>query len=326
MINEFLDIYEAGLRDAKASLTTTEAIHRIVEKTNLLIRHFNLLEDNTNESIKEFTEKIEYYLNNGMIDEVDKKLDELVENGTIEAIINDNIFDEIKSDIDSLKSANTNHEVNLGCVLRPTTDIISPWELFQDGAHESKGITEAVYNSDGTITLNFDKTYGKIRSFNAFNDEMMKMYGLEVGASTALNYAKLFLISRLIVGTSLTFKQSDQSIAISKAGHIESATWVSGTGVVVKFKNVPKQTPNSVQVTCSNALNLKATCSITGNREITIKFYKANGDLVTDITGDWSCMIDANFTGLVDFNCTSIYDSNVLSSMAIMYSAQMKQD
>ena len=62
MINEFLDIYEAGLRDSRASLTTTEAIHRIVEKTNLLIRHFNLLEDNTNESIKEFTEKIEYYL------------------------------------------------------------------------------------------------------------------------------------------------------------------------------------------------------------------------------------------------------------------------
>ena len=155
---------------------------------------------------------------------------------------------------------------------------------------------------------------------------MMKMYGLEVGASTTLNYAKLFLISRLIVGTSLTFKKNDQSISISKAGHIESATWVSGTGVVVKFKNVPKQTPNSVQVTCSNELNLKATCSITGNREITIKFYKNDGTLITDITGDWSCMIDANFTGLVDFNCTSVYDSNVLSNMAIMYSAQMKQN
>ena len=70
MINEFLDIYEAGLRDSRASLTMTEAIHRIVEKTNLLIRHFNLLEDNVNESIKDFTEKIEYYLNNGMIDDV----------------------------------------------------------------------------------------------------------------------------------------------------------------------------------------------------------------------------------------------------------------
>ena len=89
MINEFLDIYEAGLRDSRASLTMTEAIHRIVEKTNLLIRHFNLLEDNVNESIKDFSEKVEYYLNNGMIDEVSKKFDELVENGTIDRIIND---------------------------------------------------------------------------------------------------------------------------------------------------------------------------------------------------------------------------------------------
>ena len=104
MINEFLDIYEAGLRDAKAGLTTTEAIHRLVEKTNLLIRHFNLLEDNTNESIKDFTKKIEYYLDNGMVDEVSKKLDELVENGTLDTIINDNVFNKIKSQIDEIKS------------------------------------------------------------------------------------------------------------------------------------------------------------------------------------------------------------------------------
>ena len=104
MINEFLDIYEAGLRDAKASLTTTEAIHRIVEKTNLLIRHFNLLEDNTNESIKDFTDKIEYYLNNGMVDEVCKKLDEFAKDGTLDIIINDHVFGEIKSQIQDIKT------------------------------------------------------------------------------------------------------------------------------------------------------------------------------------------------------------------------------
>ena len=104
MINEFLDIYEAGLRDSRAGLTTTEAIHRIVEKTNLLIRHFNLLEDNTNESIKDFSEKVEYYLNNGMIDEVSKKLDELVKNGTLNTIINKHIFGEIKNQIQDIKT------------------------------------------------------------------------------------------------------------------------------------------------------------------------------------------------------------------------------
>ena len=104
MINEFLDIYEAGLRDSRASLTMTEAIHRIVEKTNLLIRHFNLLEDNVNESIKDFTDKIEYYLNNGMVDEVCKKLDEFAKDGTLDVIINDHVFGEIKSQIQDIKT------------------------------------------------------------------------------------------------------------------------------------------------------------------------------------------------------------------------------
>ena len=60
-------------------------------------------------------------------------------------------------------------------------------------------------------------------------------------------------------------------------------------------------------------------------KEITIKFYKNDGTLITDITGNWACMIDANFTGLVDFNCTSVYDSNILSSMALMYGVQVRQ-
>ena len=270
--------------------------------------------------IKELREMYIQFNENG-IDEniVREKVNYFIENSVkIQNIIE-------KMNTNTININNLKSEVNIGCVLRPTEDINNPWVLFQDSAHESKGITTAVYNSDGTITLNFDKTYNKIRSFNVFPDEMMKMYGLEVGASTALNSSKLFLVSNLIVGTTLTFKQSDQSITISKAGYIKSATWVSGTGVVVKFKNVPKQTPNSVQVTVTNSLNLKATCSITGNREIIIKFYKADGQQITDITGNWSCMIDVNFTGLVNFNCTSVYDTNILSSMAMMYSAHMKQ-
>lgn len=230
-------------------------------------------------------------------------------------------MDNIETKVETLEK-----EVDIGCVLRPTTDLTNPWILFQDDAHESKGITSISHNSDGTIQLTFDKTYKKIKAFNAFNDEMMKIYGLEAGASTGLNTAKLFLISKLQVGISLTFNQSTGDIIInSGGGHIESVKWTSGVGAVIKFKNVPMQTPKSVQVMVTNALFLHSTCSITGNREITVKFYKPTGELVSDITGNWSCMINANFSGLVDFNAISIYDENILSSMALMYSATMKQ-
>lgn len=104
MLNEFLNIYESGLRDANASLTIPEAIHRIVEKINLIIRHFNLLEDNVNGSIDDFSEKIEYYLNNGLVEEVSKKLDQFAKDGTLDKIINKQIFAELNNEINDVKS------------------------------------------------------------------------------------------------------------------------------------------------------------------------------------------------------------------------------
>ena len=104
MINEILNMYECGLRDGKKGLTQTEAIHRIVEKINLIIQHFNILENNCNKSIEDFSEKVEYYLNNGMVDEVDKKLDQFTQDGTIDKLINEKLFNEINGKIEEVKN------------------------------------------------------------------------------------------------------------------------------------------------------------------------------------------------------------------------------
>ena len=104
MLNEILNIYDSGLRDGKKGLTQTEAIHRIVEKINLIIQHFNVLENNCNKSIEDFSEKVEYYLNNGMIDEVDKKLDQFTQDGTFDKLINEKLFNEINDKIEEVKN------------------------------------------------------------------------------------------------------------------------------------------------------------------------------------------------------------------------------
>ena len=108
MLNEILNIYEAGLKDGQHSLTQTEAIHKICEKINLLINHFNLLEYNTNESIKDFSDKVEYYLNNGMVEEVCQKLDEFSEDGTLDTIINQQIFADINNQIKDIQNELSN--------------------------------------------------------------------------------------------------------------------------------------------------------------------------------------------------------------------------
>ena len=104
MLNEILNIYDCGLRDGKKGLTQTEVIHRIVEKINLIIQHFNVLENNCNKSIEDFSEKVEYYLNNGMIDEVDKKLDQFTQDGTFDKLINEKLFNEINGKIEEVKN------------------------------------------------------------------------------------------------------------------------------------------------------------------------------------------------------------------------------
>ena len=151
MLNEILNIYESGLRDSQKSLTQTEAIHKICEKINLLINHFNLLEHNTNEAIKDFSEKVEYYLNNGMIEEVCLKLDEFSEDGALDRIINEQIFDEINNQISDIKS-----------------DIISFKNLYNTNKNNTDNLIQlnsnAINKSNEKIEINGEEI-SKIRAW-----------------------------------------------------------------------------------------------------------------------------------------------------------------
>ena len=194
MLNEFLNIYESGLKDGQKSLTQTEAVHRLSEKINLLIYHFNLLEDNCNTSIKDFSDKVEYYLNNGMIDEVDKKLDQFTQDGTLDRIINEQIFNDINNSINQIKSDladfrkiyidNKNNTDNIitentksidenSIKIKNNADEISKITTWVKNVEDKVGIiqndytsVETIYPSDGGVVKKFvlvDDKMGKIR-------------------------------------------------------------------------------------------------------------------------------------------------------------------
>ena len=93
MLNEFLNIYESGLKDGQKSLTQTEAIHRLSEKINLFILNFNDLDNQMTKRVKELEKQVNYYIESGIKLEVEKQLIEMVENGTIKRIINDVIVE-----------------------------------------------------------------------------------------------------------------------------------------------------------------------------------------------------------------------------------------
>lgn len=193
MLNEFLNIYESGLRDGQQSLTQTEAIHKICEKINLLINHFNLLEYNTNEAIKDFSDKVEYYLNNGMIEEVSNKLDEFSQDGTLDRIINEQIFDDINNSINQIKSDlvdfrkiyndNKNNTDNIiaentksidenSIKIKNNADEISKISTWVRNVEDKVGVIQNDYTSVATI---YPSDGGVVQKFVLVDDKMGKI-------------------------------------------------------------------------------------------------------------------------------------------------------
>ena len=99
-----LNISYNGIFENNKPMTQSEQMYYLLSKLNLIIEHFNVLEYNCNKSIEDFSEKVEYYLNNGMIDEVGKKLDQFTQDGTFDKLINEKLFNEINGKIEEVKN------------------------------------------------------------------------------------------------------------------------------------------------------------------------------------------------------------------------------
>ena len=89
MINEsnLLNFYCSGIYDSTRALTETEIIMKVLEKLNLVILNFNNLESQMLNNMKNLEKQVNYYLDTGMKTEVNKQLNQMVEDGTIKSII-----------------------------------------------------------------------------------------------------------------------------------------------------------------------------------------------------------------------------------------------
>ena len=91
--NNLLNFYCTGIYDSTKALTDTEIIMKVIEKLNLVILNFNDLENKLMNRMKAVEKDVNYYLDTGLKLEVSKKLNEMVEDGTIKSIINE-VIDE----------------------------------------------------------------------------------------------------------------------------------------------------------------------------------------------------------------------------------------
>ena len=91
MIDEsnLLNFYCNGIYDSTKALTETEIIMKDLEKINLVILNFNDLECQLMKRMTALEKDVNYYLDTAIKLEVNKKLDEMYQNGTLKSIIND---------------------------------------------------------------------------------------------------------------------------------------------------------------------------------------------------------------------------------------------
>ena len=101
MIDEsnLLNFYCSGIYDSSKALTQTEIILKVWEKLHLVILNYNNLETQMIKNMKELEKEVNYYLSDGMKLEVSKKIDEMIENGTFNSIINEELLNEINNQV-----------------------------------------------------------------------------------------------------------------------------------------------------------------------------------------------------------------------------------
>ena len=103
-----LNIAYNGIFYNNKPMTQSEQMHYLLSKLNMIIEHFNILDDTTREKIKEIEETVDYYMNSGIVIETEKYLENMIKKGDFDKIINQKIFEDIQERLDYNKIAINN--------------------------------------------------------------------------------------------------------------------------------------------------------------------------------------------------------------------------
>ena len=77
----------SGVYDNTKAMTQTEILMKVIEKLNLVILNFNNLESQTLKNMKNLDKQVNYYLDSGMKTEVNKQLNDMIEDGTLKSAV-----------------------------------------------------------------------------------------------------------------------------------------------------------------------------------------------------------------------------------------------
>lgn len=86
------------------SLTTDELMCKFAQKINIIIEHFNYLDKEFQDNNENIKLKLDYLLDQGLEEQVAKRLLELINNGTLGKLINETLLKDINEKLDSIEN------------------------------------------------------------------------------------------------------------------------------------------------------------------------------------------------------------------------------
>ena len=100
-----LNVSYNGIFYNNKPMTQSEQMHYLLSKLNMIIEHFNILDDTTREKIKELEETVDYYMNSGIVIETEKYLESMVKKGDFDKIINQKLFEDIQERLNDIETS-----------------------------------------------------------------------------------------------------------------------------------------------------------------------------------------------------------------------------
>lgn len=95
------------------SLTVDELMCKFAQKINIIIEHFNYLDNTSNDRLKAMELKLNYLVEQGIDERFAKKLLELINDGSFAKLINENILQDINNKVDAFEDARKKDITNI---------------------------------------------------------------------------------------------------------------------------------------------------------------------------------------------------------------------
>lgn len=132
--------------------TSMELYYKIANKLNEVIKELMRFEGVVSDEVIEQNEKLIYLLGEGLNNEVVNKINQMIHNGTMDSIINNNVFNSLNNKIDNYKdelSSQIKEKVTKG-----EGGVITHAMLSQEVREELTGGSVAVVGKDSVLTEN----------------------------------------------------------------------------------------------------------------------------------------------------------------------------